>query len=64
MMNFELEVPSIQDIICNSIQECDIETRADFYKNIVLSGGNTLFEGMVERLAKEIEAKAPKSAEV
>ena len=48
------ELPSIQEIIYNSIQECDIDTRADIYKNIILSGGTTMYEGIGERLNKEI----------
>jgi actin, other eukaryote len=58
------ELPSIQEIIYNSIQECDIDTRADLYKNIILSGGNSMFEGLSERILKEIEARAPKSISV
>ena len=54
------ELPSIQELIYNSIQECDVDTRKDLYKNIVLSGGITMFEGIGERLLKEIEARAPK----
>ncbi len=54
------ELPSIQEMIYNSIQESDIETRADLYQNIVLSGGNTMFEGIGERLLKETQAKAGK----
>jgi len=58
------ELPSVQEIIYNSIQECDIDTRADLYKNIILSGGTTMYEGIGERLLKEIEARAPKSISV
>jgi actin-related protein len=58
------ELPSIQEIIYNSIQECDIDTRADLYKNIILSGGNSMFEGLNVRILKEIEARAPKSISV
>jgi actin, other eukaryote len=55
------DLPSIQEIIYNSIQECDRDTRADLYKNIILSGGNSMIEGLSERILKEIEARAPKS---
>jgi len=58
------ELPGMHEIIYNSIQECDIDTRADLYKNIILSGGTTMYEGIGERLLKEIEAKAPKSMSV
>jgi actin, other eukaryote len=55
------DLPSIQEMIYYSIQECDIDTRADLYKNIILSGGSTMYEGIGERLLKEIEDRAPKS---
>ncbi len=45
------ENPSIQELIYNSIKECDCSLiGADLYKNIILSGGNTMFEGIKERL--------------
>jgi len=55
------ELPSIQELTFNSIQECDIDVRRDLYQNIILSGGTTLYEGIGERLLKEIENRAPKS---
>jgi len=33
---------------------CDVDIRPDLYANIVLSGGNTLFKSMEDRLQKEI----------
>jgi actin-related protein len=42
-----------------SAQECDIDIRRDLYSNVILSGGNTLFEGLPERLQKEIDALCP-----
>ena len=38
----------------NSIQKCDLDKRKDLYNNIVLSGGNSMFNGLPERLTKEI----------
>ena len=38
-----------------SIQKCDIDIRKDLYNNIVLSGGNSMFYGLYERLIKEIK---------
>jgi len=58
------EFDSIQDLTYNSIQECDVDVRRDLYQNIILSGGTTMFEGIGERLLKEIEARAPKSISV
>lgn len=58
------ELPSIQELVFNSIQECDVDVRRDLYQNIILSGGTTLYEGIGERLLKEIENRAPKSITV
>ena len=54
------ELPSIQETIYESIIECeDYSKTTDLYKNIILSGGNTMFQGIAERLLMEIEARAP-----
>ena len=45
----------------NSIQKCDIDIRKDLYNNIVLSSGNSMFDGLPERLTKEIKNLAPYS---
>ena len=36
----------------------------DFYGKIILSGGNTLFAGIGERLTKELGQMAPKSVKI
>merc|ERR1719382_2036110 len=46
------------------IQSCDIDLRRDLFKNIVLSGGNTMFPGIAERLTQEIKALAPQKIDV
>jgi actin-related protein len=58
------ELDSIQDLTYKSIQECDVDVRRELYQNIILSGGTTMFEGIGERLLKEIESRAPKSINV
>ena len=58
------ELPSIQELTYGSIQECDIDVRRDLYANIILSGGTTMYEGLGERLLKEIENRAPKAIQV
>lgn len=58
------EVDSIQDLTFKSIQECDVDVRRDLYQNILLSGGSTMYEGIAERLLKEIESRAPKAVNV
>ena len=39
--------------------KCDIDLRKDFFNNIIVSGGNTMCEGFVNRLKKEMSALAP-----
>ena len=46
------------------IQNCDIDVRRDLWENIILSGGNTMFPNMKERLTKELKALAPPSINV
>lgn len=58
------DMDSIQDLTYKSIQECDVDVRRELYQNIILSGGSTMFEGIGERLLKEIEARAPKAVSV
>ena len=41
---------------------CDI--RKDLYENIFLTGGNTMFKGIEERMAKELINIAPSSMNV
>ena len=38
-----------------SIMTCDKDIRDELYQNIVLSGGNTMFDGLKERIEKEIK---------
>jgi len=46
--------------ICNlSISKCDGTIQKELYKNIVLSGGNTMFSGIVDRMQKEMVTIAP-----
>ncbi|BFY99860.1 hypothetical protein BsWGS_02900 [Bradybaena similaris] len=59
-----LEMPSIHEGVYNCIMECDIDTRRHFYNNIIMSGGNTLFRGIGDRLQKEISLRAPANMRV
>ena len=38
-----------------SSQAADIDTRPEFYKHIVLSGGSTMYPGLPSRLEREIK---------
>eukprot|EP01084_Bolivina_argentea_P268567 456205_1 len=44
----------IHKMIYDSINECDVEIRKDLYDNILLCGGNMLFDGIRKRLYAEI----------
>ena len=45
------------------IQKCYIDFRKDYYNCIILSGGNSMFNGLAERLTREIKNLAPLSME-
>eukprot|EP00938_MAST-03A_sp_MAST-3A-sp1_P003987 g3987.t1 len=53
------EANGVHQMVFDSIHTCDIDVRKDMYKNLVCSGGTTLFDGFAERLQKEIVALAP-----
>jgi len=48
----------------DSIMKCDVDIRKELYANIVLSGGSTMFEGVADRMEKEIKALAPASMKI
>jgi len=58
------EADGIHKLTFDSIQKCDIDIRKDLYTNVVLSGGTTMFQGISERLNKEIKALAPPNIKV
>ena len=58
------EFEGIHKTTYNSIMKCDVDIRKDLYGNIVLSGGTTMFEGISERMEKEIKALAPASMKI
>eukprot|EP01084_Bolivina_argentea_P039867 73665_1 len=55
------EAEGIHKLCFNSIMKCDVDIRKDLYNNIVLSGGSTMFEGIADRVSKEIKDMAPDS---
>jgi len=59
-----MEACGIHECIFQTIMKCDVDIRKDFYSNIVLSGGTTMFQGIAERLAKELTTLAPPSTRV
>ncbi|KAH0472333.1 MAG: hypothetical protein KVP17_000064 [Porospora cf. gigantea B] len=55
------ESPGAHQTLYNSIMKCDVDVRRDLYNNIVCSGGTTMYEGLNERLMKELQVLAPQS---
>jgi len=53
------EAEGIHQTTFNTIMACDVDIRKDLYANIVCSGGSTMYEGLAERLSKEVTALAP-----
>ena len=50
-----VEGAGVAELLFNCIQAADIDTRPDFYKHIVLSGGSTMYPGLPSRLEREIK---------
>ena len=48
------EALGLHKMIHNSMMKCDIDILEDMKKNIILSGGNTMFPGIAKRLMHEI----------
>jgi len=42
-----------------SIMKCDIDIRKDLYGSVIMSGGTTMFPGIVDRMWKELMALLP-----
>ena len=50
-----IEGAGMAELLFNTIQAADIDTRSEFYKHIVLSGGSTMYPGLPSRLEREIK---------
>lgn len=58
------ETPGMHTMAYGTIGECDLDVRDDLAKNVILSGGTTLYAGLPDRVEKELEALYPKSGTV
>jgi len=58
------EASGIHDTTFRSIMKCDVDIRRDLYANVVLSGGTTMFQGIGERMTKELTALAPSTMKI
>ena len=53
------EEKGMGDFVATAVQACGIDARKDLLSNVVLSGGNTLFDGFSKRLQQDVVAKFP-----
>lgn len=62
---FDLSCKSIPDMACASIYASEVSlAKEEIANNIILSGGSSMFEGLQERLSKEIFRIAPTGAQI
>jgi len=50
----DVDGPGVSELLFNCINKADIDTRAAFYKHVVLSGGSSMYPGLPSRLEKDI----------
>lgn len=50
-----VDAVGVAELLYKAIQAADIDTRSEFYKHIVLSGGTTMFAGLPSRMEREIK---------
>jgi len=58
------EAQGIHDTMFATIMKCDVDIRKDLYANIVLSGGSTMYDGIADRLTKQMVELAPSTMKI
>ncbi|KAK8810479.1 hypothetical protein WA158_007054 [Blastocystis sp. Blastoise] len=58
------ELRGIHTATFDTIMKSDVDIRKDLFANIVLSGGTTMFQGIGERMQKELSSLAPATVKV
>ena len=58
------ESKGVDEYLFDTIMTCDIDLRKDLFANIVMSGGTTMYQGLSERLQKELTRLTPPSTQV
>ncbi|EKD01906.1 actin binding protein [Trichosporon asahii var. asahii CBS 8904] len=51
----DVEQPGVAELLFQTIQAAAVDTRAELYKHIVLSGGSSMYPGFPSRLEKEMK---------
>ncbi|XP_040280341.1 actin, clone 302-like [Bufo bufo] len=62
--NNGVEASGVHTMIFDSILRCAMDIRRPLFKNILLSGGSTLFPGLEDRIYKEIRTLVPETVKV
>ena len=55
---------SLYALAWSSVSKSDCDVRRDLLKNVILSGGTTMYEGISDRLKSELTALAPPGCEI
>jgi len=58
------EAQGVHHTTFQSIMKCDVDIRKDLYSNVVLSGGTTMYDGIGERMTKELTELAPSTMQI
>lgn len=58
-VQLEKDIDGIHKYTFDSIMKCDNDIKRNLFRGIVMAGGSTMFEGMKDRMKKEIQALAP-----
>ena len=59
-----MDVPGLREMVSQSIESSDPFLQPDLFGNVVLSGGNTLFPGIRDRLREELTSHSGKRVAV
>jgi len=59
-----METVGIHEVLVRCITNCAIDVRRDLYNNVILSGGSTMYNGMADRLTKEVIELAPANLKI
>jgi len=57
-------VQAIHALAWSSVSKSDIDVRKELCKNVIMSGGTTMYEGLPDRLKSELVTLAPAGAEI
>eukprot|EP01132_Coremiostelium_polycephalum_P003558 gene3558-4433_t len=58
------EIPGIHELVYNSVMKCDIDIRKHLFSNIILSGGSTMFQGIADRMYRELIDLTPNGTKI